>query len=191
MFAYIFRPHNQFIASTVRFTNHGKIFTDGAFYFGILSNNINSSTSDRGVLRVNKNGKFSIGKNVRISSGCKIYVNGNFSIGNNSYINPNTMVFCDSRISIGDNCAVSWDCQISDCDFHTIQINEEKKLMVRPVTIGNNVWIGARCIVNKGVTIGDGAIIAAGSVVTKDVPSNVIAAGVPAKVIRENANWIA
>lgn len=55
----------------------------------------------------------------------------------------------------------------------------------RPVKIGNRVWIGAGVHINQGVTIGDGAIIGSGSVVTRDIPANVIAAGVPCKVIRE------
>jgi len=56
--------------------------------------------------------------------------------------------------------------------------------MTRPVTIGNNVWLGAGAIVLPGVTIGDGSVIGAGSVVTKDVPSNVLAFGAPCRVIR-------
>ena len=55
----------------------------------------------------------------------------------------------------------------------------------KPVTIGDNVWLGSNVVVCPGVTIGDNAVIGAGSVVTKDVPENVIAAGVPCKVIRE------
>jgi acetyltransferase-like isoleucine patch superfamily enzyme len=61
--------------------------------------------------------------------------------------------------------------------------------MIQPIIIGNNVWIGTNVTVLKGVTIGDGAIIAAGSVVTKDVPANCMAAGVPAKVIKEHVKW--
>ena len=57
--------------------------------------------------------------------------------------------------------------------------------MSKPVTIGDNVWLGGNVVVNPGVTIGQGTIIGAGSVVTKDIPSNVIAAGNPCKVIRE------
>ena len=57
------------------------------------------------------------------------------------------------------------------------------------VKIGNHVWIGTRAIIMKGVTIGDGAIIGAGAIVTKDVPSNSVVVGFPAKVIRENIEW--
>ena len=61
-----------------------------------------------------------------------------------------------------------------------------KKLQYnKPVHVGNNVWFGAGCIVLPGVTIGDNAVVAAGAVVTKDVPANVVVAGVPAKVLKE------
>lgn len=59
----------------------------------------------------------------------------------------------------------------------------------KPVCIGNHVWIGQRAMILKGVSIGDGAIIAAGAVVTRDVPAGCLAAGVPAKVIRKNVEW--
>lgn len=58
-----------------------------------------------------------------------------------------------------------------------------------PIQIGNHVWIGARAIILKGVTIGDGVVVAAGAVVTKDVPPNTLVGGVPAKIIKENISW--
>ena len=71
----------------------------------------------------------------------------------------------------------------------TLNHNEDPanrhELYGKPINIGKNVWIGSNATVLQGVTIGDGAIIAAGAVVTKDVPENTIAAGVPAKVIRK------
>lgn len=61
--------------------------------------------------------------------------------------------------------------------------------MTAPINIGNHVWIGLRAIILKGVTIGDGAVIAAGAVVTNNVPANSVVAGVPARVMSENVNW--
>jgi acetyltransferase-like isoleucine patch superfamily enzyme len=61
--------------------------------------------------------------------------------------------------------------------------------MSAPVHIGSHVWIGARALILKGVRIGDGAVVAAGSVVTRDVPSRALVAGNPAQVIREDVSW--
>jgi acetyltransferase-like isoleucine patch superfamily enzyme len=61
--------------------------------------------------------------------------------------------------------------------------------MVQPVRIGNHVWIGARAVVLKGVTVGDGAVIGAGAVVTQNVPPNTMVAGVPARAIRDEIEW--
>ena len=58
-----------------------------------------------------------------------------------------------------------------------------------PIVIGNHVWIGRRAMIMKGVTIGDGAVVAAGAIVTKDVPPNCVVAGVPARVVKENIFW--
>ena len=61
--------------------------------------------------------------------------------------------------------------------------------MSAPIKIGNHVWIGQGATILKGVTIGNNSIIAAGAIVTKDIPANCIAAGVPARVIKEDVNW--
>jgi acetyltransferase-like isoleucine patch superfamily enzyme len=61
--------------------------------------------------------------------------------------------------------------------------------MIEPIKIGNHVWIGMNSTILKGVTLGDNSIVAAGSVVTKSFPNNVLIAGVPAKIIKENINW--
>lgn len=76
---------------------------------------------------------------------------------------------------------------IRDSDNHTIHYDGFEKS--KPIIIGNHVWIGMRATILKGVTIGDGAIIAAGAVVTKDVPARCLVAGVPARVIKENIEW--
>lgn len=75
---------------------------------------------------------------------------------------------------------------IFDTDFHCIPSENRNRSLgkVAPVVISNNVWLGSRVMVLKGVTIGENSIIAAGAVVAKSIPPNVIAAGVPAKVIR-------
>lgn len=91
------------------------------------------------------------------------------------------------EVVIGENCLIAANCQIFDASGHSSQISNrlESQGESKPISIGNNVWIGANSIILPGVTIGDGAIIGAGSVVVKSIPSNVIAGGNPAIVIKE------
>lgn len=114
---------------------------------------------------------------------------GKLILGRNSYMNE-SLIQCANSITIGDNCAIAGDVLIQDTDFHPIlDENGNEKPMSKPIVIGNKVWICAKSTILKGVTIGDGAIVAAGAVVTKDVPARCLVAGNPAKVVRENVIW--
>ena len=85
---------------------------------------------------------------------------------------------------------LSADILIMNSDCHCISCGDEECVNLSSgIVIGNHVWIGMRAIILKGVTIGDGAVIAAGAVVTHDVPANTMVGGVPAKIIRENIKW--
>src|SRR5690606_31485206 len=99
-------------------------------------------------------------------------------------INKNAKIRCYSSISIGNGVAISENFTVWDTDAHAFKGREKK--MTQPVKIGNQVWIGMNVTVLKGVNIGDHAVIAAGAVVTRDVPARCLAAGVPAKIIKEN-----
>lgn len=100
-------------------------------------------------------------------------------IGINSGFSGVSINACQS-IKIGKNVIVGKDTAIFDNDGHPERLGTGPK----PVVIGDNVFIGMRCIIMKGVTIGNNAIIGSGSIVTKDIPANSVAAGVPCKVIR-------
>lgn len=111
--------------------------------------------------------KIQIGRNVGIS-GCTISASESISIGNN--------------VLIGSGCL------ITDSDAHPIHPEDRglaDQTVVSPVVVGDDVFIGARSIVLKGVTIGKGTVVGAGSVISKDLPSMVIAAGNPARIIKE------
>lgn len=101
------------------------------------------------------------------------------------YLNHDCKVDCKKHIRIGTRTIIAEDVTITDSDAHQLG----GSVSPREIFIGNHVWIGARSMILKGVTLGDGCVIAAGSVVTKDVPSGALAAGVPARVIRENVVW--
>ena len=94
------------------------------------------------------------------------------------------------RVSIGDKVYISENVTIRDSDNHMlIYEGRTNNVTTAPIVIGNNVWIGMNCTILKGVTIGDGVVIAAGAVVTRDIPAGCLAAGCPAKVIKENIKW--
>jgi len=130
---------------------------------------------------INKGGSL-FAENCQFYSGVRIEIgqNGSVSIGNGTYINRNTLLVCESEIKIGVNCKISWDVIIMDSDLHPL--NSDTTIN-KPVHIQDKAWIGCRCIILKGVTIGEGAVIAAGSIVTKDVPPYTIYGGNPAKFI--------
>lgn len=109
-------------------------------------------------------------------------------IGNNVGISGSTICAVKS-VTIGDNVLIGSGCLITDTDAHPIdwrdrRENRNDKKGVAPIVIGNDVFIGARSIILKGVTIGDRSVIGAGSVISRDVPADCIAAGNPAKVVK-------
>lgn len=108
---------------------------------------------------------------------------GKISVGERCYVNRNTMVDASIQITIGNDCAIGPGCYITDHDhgFDFMTPPLKLPLISKPTLIGNNVWIGANSIILKGVTIGDFAVVAAGSVVTKDVPAKTLVLGTPAK----------
>lgn len=106
------------------------------------------------------------------------------------WANFGCQIRCGNQITIGNNVTFGRDVKILDSDFHCIRNNQNEVVNPSlPVIIGDNVWLGQGATILKGVTIGDGAIVATQSVVTKDVPAGSIVAGNPAKVIKENVTW--
>lgn len=114
-------------------------------------------------------------------------IRGGHLILNSGFINENVQITCGDTIEIGDGATIGRDVVIRSFDGHMIV--QENYQISAPIKIGCHVWVGHGATILKGITIGDGAIIAAGSVVTKDVPAHCIVAGVPAKVIKENIEW--
>lgn len=126
-----------------------------------------------------------VGENVCIQQPITITRGRLVSIGANTYINSNLTLVDDYKITIGKDCLIAPNVVISTTG-HPIEPSMRTKGMYSfPVTIGNNVWIGMGAMILPGVTIGDNSVIGAGSVVSRDIPANVIAMGAPCKVIRE------
>lgn len=133
-------------------------------------------------------------------------LNGRIVIGDHTYIGNSTFISRES-ITIGNNVTIAWGCTFYDHNSHSLDYLERRKdiddelrdiragvnfithknwdvVKSKPIIIEDDAWIGMNCIVLKGVTIGEGAVVGAGSVVTKDVPAWTLVAGNPAKVIK-------
>ena len=131
---------------------------------------------------------------------------GKITIGNHSFIGSSTFI-SRSSITIGNNVTIAWGSTIYDHDSHSLDYMERRKdiddeladlrskqnmiahknwdvVNSKPIKICDDAWIGMNCIILKGVTVGEGAIVGAGSVVTKDVPAWTVVAGHPAKVVK-------
>ena len=128
------------------------------------------------------------GGRINVNAGAKL------SLGS-GYMNHNCVIDCFSFITIGHGVVISERVVIRDSDNHAIistengELKSDEKPAAAPIVIQDHVWLGMNAVVLKGVTIGEGAIVAAGSVVTKDVPPHCLVAGVPAKVVKTEVTW--
>ncbi len=110
----------------------------------------------------------------------------NISVGKRFFANFNFTVLDEARVTIGDDCFVGPNVGIYTACHSTDPVERNsRREWGEPVTIGDNVWIGGNVTILPGVTIGDNVTIGAGSVVTHDIPANVVAAGNPCRVIKE------
>lgn len=107
----------------------------------------------------------------------------NIHVGKNVFINSGCCFQDQGGIFIGDGVLIGHNVVLATLN-HAVDPQKRSDMFPAPIRIGNNVWIGAQATVLPGVTIDDGAIVAAGAVVTRDVPANVIVGGVPAKIIK-------
>jgi acetyltransferase-like isoleucine patch superfamily enzyme len=143
------------------------------------------------VLEALDDGRLTIGAGTLLEPGCWITIadGARVTIGEGCFLNMGTMVAAQNEVTIGDHVMFANGCFISDAshryDDPDKPVTWQGFTSKGPTRIGSNCWFGVNCVVNTGVTIGDRAVIGANSVVTKDVPAGHIAAGVPAKVIRE------
>jgi len=110
---------------------------------------------------------------------------GRITMGDNVLVSPGTHIVSSESITIGSNTMFASGCYVSDSDWHDTYDRTAEHDKHAPIVIGENVWFGVRAIVGKGVTIGENSIVGTGSVVTRDIPANCIAAGNPAVVVRE------
>ena len=140
---------------------------------------------------INKNCEISFGDRIVVYSNAKISVVGDnkkaeLVLEDHVVIGPNTQIHVGDKVIIGEDTMISWGCTIIDRDYHKLNSETEK---TRPINIGKSVWICCNATIMKGVTIGEGSVVASGAVVTKDVPPHCVVAGNPAKIVKENIYW--
>ncbi len=127
-----------------------------------------------------------MGKHITVNTPFWCDFGYNTSVGDYFYANKNCQILDSGKITFGDHVFIAPNCLFTTAE-HALDPQQRKDGLeiALPVTVGNNVWIGANSVVLGGVTIGDNTVIGAGSVVKNSIPANVIAAGVPCRVIRE------
>jgi len=150
--------------------------------------------TDGDIPLIEGSGKIVIGDNVRIGNRgawiltSNLYDKPELIIGNNTTINYLVGISVERRVEIGNNCIIAGETMVFDNNSHALHFENNRKMTkddVAPIKIEDNVWIGMRSFICKGVTIGKGAVVAACSVVTKDIPPMTLAGGNPARIIKE------
>jgi acetyltransferase-like isoleucine patch superfamily enzyme len=137
-----------------------------------------------------KSGEIILGDRVAFREGVFLGGMGKLSIGSSTVLNEGTMISSTVDVSIGANCMLAPRCYILDVDHEFSDLSipiKDQGYRQSPVKIGDDVWMGTGVVVTRGVTIGNGCVIAANSVVTRDIPPFSIAGGIPAKVIKGRA----
>lgn len=175
----VFHPTTLFIAKS------SSIDITGHFDFNKCWKDVQNYNA--GYLSIGENATVEIG-DFTVYSGCTIGIapRAHFKV-DNAYINCDSKIRCYKEITIGSGTVISENVIIRDNDDH--QILSSNHTPTQPIHIGNHVWVGMGAIILKGVTVGDGSIIAAGSVVINDVPPHTMVAGVPATVKKSNVVW--
>lgn len=149
-----------------------------------------SSRHDTSVVRVRPGAHLRCEGIVSLQRGVRVVVDaGSLTIGHGTNVNGFAKILVADRVTIGAGCTISWDAQILDNDFHPITVDGVEQPTTGPVVLGDGVWIGTSAIILKGVTVGAGSVVAAGAVVTRDVPPKSIVAGSPAKVVGTVDSW--
>lgn len=144
-----------------------------------------------------------LGNHVSCYAGCSFSIGpkGSCKVGDFTLLNG-AIIMAEERIEIGSYCLISWNVGIADSDFHPLDAAARRvdamalapfypdrparpEIKTKPVIIEDDVWIGMGAVILKGVRIGKGSVVAAGAVVTKDVPPNTVVAGNPAQIVKQ------
>jgi len=160
----------------------------GAVILPFKTSSVGRLSRISGRLTVKNKGEFVVGRNVSFhakpfQSSISVNKRATLWVGDNVFFNYGIDIGCTKSIRIGSNTIIGPMVNMIDSNFHPVDVDDRSQS--RDIIISDNVWIGRGALILPGVTIGCNTVIAAGSVVTRDIPANVLAGGTPAKVIRE------
>jgi len=143
------------------------------------------------VIHMGRGATMTVRGTVLIRKGARLYVNdgGHLEWYAGAGVADYTTVTCFDHIVFEEGSGTSWYCNVLDTNGHVVVVNGDRKPVTAPVVFRKDALVGSYCTVLPGVTIGEGAMVAAGSVVTKDVPPHSLAGGNPAKVLSEDVHW--
>lgn len=181
------KNHNGVLVnhSRLKWLQSGKISGSGFCRLGFGNYETSEFFETKGGSYFDNSGEIFLSDGVTISAGFRILNRGKIYVGTKTYINPNAIIRIEKGLEIGSDCAISWGVTFMDHDTHKI----EGKESLASIKIGNKVWIGANCTILKGVTLGDGCVVATGAVVSKSFPAGSLIGGIPARVLKENISW--
>lgn len=150
--------------------------------------------TDGDIPLVSGNGRIIIGDRVTLGNRLAFFVTQQFqelpvlTIGDDSTINYCTVISVCSHVTIGKRCRIAGEVKIFDNNSHSISTDNDRRMSesdVKPIVIEDDVWVGMGSIILKGVTLGRGSVVAAGSVITKNVPAMTVVGGNPARVLKK------
>lgn len=164
-------------------------FHTGAVTIGF--GGVNGIPRNKGTLSIGENARLIFEGEAHMASGTSIRIDkGSMTIGDNFSCNNNCFLSCTESVNIGKDVLLGWNINIRDSDGHTIFHNGQEKPSLKPVTIGNHVWIASYADILKGTVIPDDCVVGYRSCVNKrfDEPGCIIA-GFPAQVVQRNIEW--
>jgi acetyltransferase-like isoleucine patch superfamily enzyme len=187
----IFLPFKTYVRSSVLIRNDAEVSLAGRLTIGNPDKHAARISLSPALIYIGYKAKAIFGRSISIGAGVKLIVKdgGELSIGDNTYFTSDMHLEAIKKIAIGAGCAISWGVTIIDDDHHQVLSKEPGSDASAGVKIGDHVWIGCNAVILKGTEIGNNCIVAAGSIVKGKFPDNVMIAGSPAKIVKQEINW--